>query len=97
MGRRNEGEGQASVVVPSSHTDLDSMQTCPRGHKYWPSQKWIHRECGVDHQIPVVVNEVVVNKEVNEVVNIRSKDRHKKTLERAEYQRLKMREYRSKK
>jgi hypothetical protein len=51
------------------------MRTCSCGAEYWPAQKWIHKECSVNHQEPVA----------NVVVNERSKDRHKKTPERAKY------------
>lgn len=39
---------------------------------------------------------MVVNEAANVVVNARSLDRHRKTAERSEYVRLKMREYRAK-
>ena len=42
----------------------------------------------------VVNAPVVVNKPVAEVVNARTKDRHRKTLERSAYIAQKMREYR---
>jgi hypothetical protein len=77
---------------------MQVQQTCKCGQKYWPSQKWIHEKCGVvNHQETVTTAtngpEVVVNAAPAVVVN-RSKDRHKKTPERLEYIRQKMREYR---
>lgn len=64
---------------------MQVQQTCSCGQQYWPSQRWIHEKCAVNHQEDVT----------NMVVNARSKDRHKKTQERLEYVRLKMREYRA--
>jgi hypothetical protein len=61
------------------------QKTCSCGQKYWPAQRWIHEKCLVNHQEPAT----------NVVVNARTKDRHKKTPERLEYVKQKMREYRA--
>jgi hypothetical protein len=55
---------------------------CSCGEVYWPRQRWAHEKC------------VVVNAVASVVVNARTKDRHKKTPERLEYVKQKMREYR---
>ena len=61
---------------------MAELRICPCGAEYWwPGQRWVHEKC-------VVVNAVVVN---------RGKDRHRRTPERAEYVRQKMREYRLRK
>jgi hypothetical protein len=72
------------------------QQTCTCGEKYWPSQRWIHKECGVvNHQETVTTaTNVVVN--TDPVVVNRSRDRHKKTEGRAAYMREYMRKKRAK-
>lgn len=75
-------------VCPFPYFSEPFLIQCSCGKAYWPSQKWIHEKC-------VVVNAVVVNEATNVVVNARTKDRHRKTPERAEYVRLKMREHRA--
>lgn len=80
------------------------QQTCSCGEKYWPSQRWIHEKCGVvNHQETVttasntVVNaSVVVVNAKDDVVVSRTRDRHKKSPDRREYVKLKMRESRAK-
>jgi hypothetical protein len=70
---------------------MPERRSCPAGHEYWfPGERWQHEKC-------VVVNhQESVTTASNVVVNERSKDRHKKTPERLEYVKQKMREYRKK-
>jgi hypothetical protein len=77
--------------VPSENIKIFMQKlTCAGcGKTYWPNQSWVHKDC-------VVVNAPVVNDVANVVVNARTGDRHRKTPERAEYVRMKMREYRKK-
>jgi hypothetical protein len=63
--------------------------TCSCGKEFWPGQRWLYDKCMASH--PVVVN--AENSE-SLVVNARTKDRHRKTPERAAYIAKKMREYR---
>jgi len=65
---------------------------CSCGRSYWPKQAWAHERCE-QKEVPLVA--AVVNAVANVVVN-RKKDRHKKTPERLEYIRKKMREHRRK-
>jgi hypothetical protein len=75
---------------------MPERRSCPAGHDYWfPGERWQHEKCGVvNHQESVTTTTNVVVNASNVVVNERTKDRHKKTPERLEYVKQKMREYR---
>jgi hypothetical protein len=76
------GSGPTHLYPEVSVTPAQKIcQGC--GKAYFFRQAWMHDGC------------VVVNAPEEVVVNARSKDRHRKTPERLEYVRQKMREYRA--
>lgn len=71
------------------------------GKSFWRAQRWQHEKCVAEVvNKPVVneqvVNEPVVNSAIEDVPKLRTADRHKKTPERAAYQREHMRNRRRK-
>jgi hypothetical protein len=94
QGKRKGYAGCGHIRLPSHSTGglslrkggMPERRSCSGcGKEYWwPSARWQHENC------------VVVNAATNVVVNGRTKDRHRKTTERREYVKMKMREYRRK-
>jgi hypothetical protein len=97
--------GQASVAEapPATRFLLEGsmyqvQMTCACGEKYWPTQKWIHKECGVVNppQTVTTATNNMANTDLANGISVANTYKYRDPEKRRAYQREYMRKIRAK-